>query len=103
MPNSTPILDYLWIIPALPLLGAAINGLFGAKWPNKIVNIVAIGSTGLSFLAALEAVREFFANGQVLVHKEFFTWIAAGNFRGDASGASSSIEPKRRSASRKDS
>src|SRR2546422_811581 len=54
-----PILDYLWIIPLLPLLG----------------------STGLSFLFALEAVREFFESGQVLFRKEFFTWIAAGNFR----------------------
>src|SRR6266852_3915680 len=49
----------LGIIPALPLLGSAINGLFGKKWPNKIVNAVAVGSTGLSFFAALEAVREF--------------------------------------------
>jgi NADH-quinone oxidoreductase subunit L len=76
-----PMLEYLWIIPLLPLLGSAVNGLFGAKWPNEIVNGVAIGSTGLSFLCALEAVREFFASGQVLFHKEFFTWIAAGNFR----------------------
>jgi NADH-quinone oxidoreductase subunit L len=76
-----PMLEYLWIIPLLPLLGSAVNGLFGAKWPNKIVNGVAIGSTGLSFLCALEAVREFFESGQVLFHKEFFTWIAAGNFR----------------------
>jgi len=76
-----PILEYLWIIPLLPLLGSATNGLFGAKWPNKYVNIAAIGSTGLSFLFALEAVREFFDSGQVLFRKEFFTWIAAGNFR----------------------
>jgi len=76
-----PMLEYLWIIPLLPLLGAAVNGLFGAKWPNKFVNIVAIGSTGLSFLGALEAVREFFESGQKLFHREFFTWIAAGNFR----------------------
>ncbi len=76
-----PMLEYLWIIPLLPLLGATVNGLFGAKWPNKLVNVVAIGSTGLSFLCALEAVREFFESGQVLFHKEFFTWIAAGNFR----------------------
>src|SRR5262249_7733157 len=58
MPNQ-PILEFLWIIPLLPLLGAAINGLFGAKWPNKIVNTVALSATGLSFAAALEAVREF--------------------------------------------
>jgi NADH-quinone oxidoreductase subunit L len=76
-----PILEYLWIIPLLPLLGSAINGLFGATWPNKYVNIAAIGSTGLSFLLALGAVREFFDSGQVLFRKEFFTWIAAGNFR----------------------
>jgi NADH-quinone oxidoreductase subunit L len=76
-----PMLEYLWIVPLLPLLGSAVNGLFGAKWPNKTVNGVAIGSTGLSFLCALEAVREFFESGQMLFHKEFFTWIAAGNFR----------------------
>ncbi len=78
---STPILDYLWIIPLLPLLGAAINGLFGKGWPNKIVNTVALGSTGLSFLAACEAVREFIAGGQQPFRKEFFDWIVAGSFR----------------------
>jgi len=78
---STPILDILWIIPLLPLLGAATNGLFGKKWPNKIVNTVALSATGLSFAAALEAVREFFEQGQKLVHKEFFDWIVAGSFR----------------------
>jgi NADH-quinone oxidoreductase subunit L len=79
-----PMLEYLWIVPLLPLLGSAVNGLFGAKWPNKIVNGVAIGSTGLSFLCALEAVREFFdyfAQNHQPFHKAFFTWIAAGNFR----------------------
>ena len=54
-----PILENLWIIPLLPLLGSAINGLFGAKWSKTIVNSVALGSTGISFLCAVEAVREF--------------------------------------------
>jgi len=53
------ILENLWIIPLLPLLGSAINGLLGAKWPKNYVNAVALGSTGLSFACALEAVREF--------------------------------------------
>jgi NADH-quinone oxidoreductase subunit L len=78
-----PILNYLWIIPALPLLGSAINGLFGSKWPNKIINAVAVGSTGLSFLAALEAVREFthLAPENIPWVQQYFTWIIAGNFR----------------------
>src|SRR5215470_18170315 len=87
MPNQ-PILENLWIIPLLPLLGATINGFFGAKWPNKIVNTVALSATGFSFAAALEAVREFVTyvapTGQTF-RKEFFDWIftgaAAGNFR----------------------
>jgi NADH-quinone oxidoreductase subunit L len=76
-----PILDHLWIIPLLPLLGSAINGLLGGKWPNKIVNSVALGATGLSFAFALESVREFLGpNGQALVHNHYFDWISAGKF-----------------------
>src|SRR6267142_19217 len=79
-----PMLEYLWIVPLLPLLGSAINGRLGAKWPNQIVNWVALGSTGLSFACALEAVREFsdyFAQNHQPFHKAFFTWISAGDFR----------------------
>src|ERR1700692_1708505 len=76
-----PILEYLWIIPLLPLLGSAINGLFGAKWSKAVVNSVALGSTGVSFLCAVEAVREFLAGGSQPFRKEFFDWIVAGNFR----------------------
>src|ERR1700746_1540412 len=78
------ILDHLWIIPLLPLLGAAINGLFGHKWPNSIVNTVALSSTGISFACALEAVREFlgyYAQTGHAFRREFFDWIMAGNFR----------------------
>ncbi|HVO58482.1 MAG TPA: NADH-quinone oxidoreductase subunit L [Dongiaceae bacterium] len=78
------ILDHLWIVPLLPLLGAAINGLFGVKFPNKVVNTVALSATGLSFLAAVEGVREFldyFAQTGQPFQKAFFDWIVAGNFR----------------------
>jgi NADH-quinone oxidoreductase subunit L len=78
-----PILEHLWIIPLLPLLGATVNGIFGRTWPNKIVDSVAVGATGLSFLAALEAVREFFllSPEQIPWVKQYFSWIEAGNFR----------------------
>jgi NADH-quinone oxidoreductase subunit L len=78
-----PILDHLWIIPLLPLLGSAVNGLLGGKWPNKIVNSVALGATGLSFLASVKAVREFtqLSPEQIPWVQKYFTWIAAGTFR----------------------
>jgi NADH-quinone oxidoreductase subunit L len=77
------VLNYLWVIPALPLLGAALNGLFGRDWPKRWVDIVALSSTGFSFAAALELIREFFLlrPDQVPWTKSYFTWIAAGNFR----------------------
>jgi NADH-quinone oxidoreductase subunit L len=79
-----PILDHLWIIPLLPLLGSAINGLLGGKWPNKIVTSVALGSTGLSFAFAVEAVREFLTlppDKLPFAPQHYFDWIVAGNFR----------------------
>jgi NADH-quinone oxidoreductase subunit L len=77
------ILEHLWIIPLLPLLGATVNGLLGRNWSNKVVNTVAIGATGISFLAALEAVREFsqLAPQQIPWVQQYFSWIAAGEFR----------------------
>ncbi len=78
-----PILEHLWIIPLLPLLGSAINGLFGGGWRNKIVNWVGVGATGMSFAAAVEAVREFWQLPAEKVPwvQQYFTWITAGSFR----------------------
>src|SRR6202008_3195583 len=79
-----PILENLWIIPLLPLLRSAVNGLFGSQWPNKRVHWVALGSTGLSFACALEAVREFlgyYAMEHRAFTKPFLDWIIAGSFR----------------------
>ena len=77
------VLDYLWIIPALPLLGAALSGLFGQNWPKRWVDIIGVGSTGLSFAAVLELFREFsqLPASQIPWTKSYFTWIAAGSFR----------------------
>ncbi len=79
------ILDQLWIIIALPLVGSAINGLFGRKFPKSVVNSVAIGALTLSFLCAVEAVREFtlLPAGQIPFIKQYFTWIHAGIFQVD--------------------
>ncbi|MGA8221889.1 MAG: NADH-quinone oxidoreductase subunit L [Candidatus Acidiferrales bacterium] len=79
------LLNQLWIILALPLAGAAVNGLFGKKWPKSAVNSVAIGSVSLAFLAVAELVREFsqLAPDQIPWVKDYFTWMMAGTFRVD--------------------
>ena len=77
-----PILENLWVIPLLPLIGAALNGLLGSKWSKSLVNSVALGSTGISFICAIEAVREFLGYYEADHHafvKQFFDWIVAYN------------------------
>ncbi len=49
------------------------------------INAVALGSTGLAFLATCELFREFrqLGAGQIPWTHSYFTWIAAGTFRAD--------------------
>jgi NADH-quinone oxidoreductase subunit L len=80
-----PVLTYLWILPLLPLLGAAANGIFGRGWKKSIVSAVALSSTTLAFLAAVELVREFMAlpANQIPWTRTYFPWISAGGLRAD--------------------
>ncbi|HKS67921.1 MAG TPA: NADH-quinone oxidoreductase subunit L [Candidatus Acidoferrales bacterium] len=79
------ILHHLWIILLLPLAGAALNGVLGAKWPKAAVNAIGIGSVSLSFLCVLELIREFVHLGasQVPYFQKYFNWISAGRFNVD--------------------
>src|SRR5579863_5423665 len=81
------VLNHLWIIPLLPLLGAAVNGIFGRRWPHVVTNSVALGATGLSFAAVVELFREFIHLAPVNIPRvqTYLPWIAAGNFRADFS------------------
>ncbi len=41
---------YLWLIPVLPLIGAAINGLFGKRFSRQTVSAIALGFSGAAFV-----------------------------------------------------
>jgi NADH-quinone oxidoreductase subunit L len=71
---------YLWMIPALPLLGAAWNGLAGRKRSERSVAVVAIGSVALSFFMAMRASLLL---GTAPVLKPHVPWVAAAGFRAD--------------------
>ena len=70
----------LWIIPLLPALGAAINGLLGKRFSRAVVNSVALGSTALSFLWALKTVFAFLGNGSQPITETYGVWIRSGLF-----------------------
>src|SRR6201995_5689809 len=71
----------LWVIPLLPLIGAAINGLFGRRFKNAIVTAVALLFTAASFLWAARAVWTLWPGGNTPYIDPFLIpWIKAGSF-----------------------
>jgi NADH-quinone oxidoreductase subunit L len=70
----------LWIIPLLPALGAAVNGLLGKRFSKTTVNAIALGSTGLSFLWALRTAWAFLAGGSQPLLSEYGAWLRIGDF-----------------------
>src|ERR1700716_973546 len=73
---------HLWVIPLLPLVGAAINGLFGRRFKNAMVSSIALLFTAASFGWAAWAVWTVWpGSGISLPHIETLaTWITAGTF-----------------------
>jgi NADH-quinone oxidoreductase subunit L len=72
----------LWLIPILPLAGAAINGFFGKKSSRQAVTAVALFFSGAAFAMALSVAVRF--SSLSLPYQEFFAhWIRSGNFTAD--------------------
>jgi len=73
---------HLWLIPLLPLIGSAVNGLFGRRFPRRTVAAVALAFCGAAFAMALWVAIQF--SSVTVPHVEFLaTWIRAGNFQAD--------------------
>ena len=69
------------LVPLLPLLGFAINGLLGKKIPGKISGIIASLAVFLSFCISLGIFFELNASSQKSQVVDLFTWIASGNMQ----------------------
>src|ERR1043166_3610941 len=77
---------YIWLVPLLPLVGAAINGIFGRwfRFSEKLIGGIAVGTVALSFLISLAAVYSYGFSGNAQWPNPYistqgsFTWIPAG-------------------------
>src|SRR6266571_2206148 len=80
---------YIWLVPLLPLIGAAINGIFGRwfRFPEKLIGGIAVGSVALSFLISIAAISSYgFSNNSLWPNpyvstQTAFTWIRGGAVR----------------------
>ncbi len=76
------ILDYIWLIPALPLLAFAINGLFG-RVLKKASGLISVALVGITFLLAIVAFIDVANRPEHSPAFEYtlYTWIPSGDFR----------------------
>ena len=78
------MLDYVWLIPVFPLLGAAIQLFVGRRLSKNAVSAVSVGLPGLAFLWALGCFIQFLGLPEDSHHvfiKNLYTWLPAGPFR----------------------
>jgi len=82
--NSSPNFN-LWLIPILPLVGAAINGIFGKRFPRNLVSTIALVFPGAAFAYALWVVSQFagLPQSQIPHIERLFPWIQAGSLQVD--------------------
>ena len=72
----------LWLIPILPLAGAAINGFFGKKSSRTAVSTIGLVFSGAAFAWALWVALRF--SSVDLPYQEYIAhWIRSGNFSAD--------------------
>lgn len=72
-------MDFLWLIPALPLAGFLVLSLNTRRLPRKAAGILGTGVVGASFLLALAAGAAFLKNPEPFT-QTLWTWMSAGNF-----------------------
>jgi NADH-quinone oxidoreductase subunit L len=70
----------LWLIPVLPLAGAALNGLWGRRFSKTVVNAIAIGSVLLSLFWVVKTLLGLGALEQPYVER-YYTWIQSGTLQ----------------------
>jgi NADH-quinone oxidoreductase subunit L len=103
---------YIWLVPLLPLAGAAINGLFGRKFrfSERLIGGIAVGSIALAFLVTLSAVYSYAFSSQAIWPAPYvtsqdgafkFTWIPGGAVRQTLGDAERSAAESNEAAAKK--
>jgi NADH-quinone oxidoreductase subunit L len=72
----------LWLIPLLPLAGAAINGFLGKKSSRKAVTTIALFFSGAAFVWALWVALRF-SSLELPYHEFLAHWIRITGFSAD--------------------
>jgi len=74
--------NYLWLIPLVPLFGAVINGFLGKRLSKGVIGVIAAGSVATSFAISLGAFLQMLGTAEenLPIVRNYFTWIRSGSF-----------------------
>ena len=73
----------LWLIPVLPLAGAAINGFLGKRSSRTAVSTIGLVFPGAAFAWALSVALRFSSLPQIPYQEYISHWIRSGSFSAD--------------------
>ncbi len=81
------VLEHYWILILFPLVGAAINGILGRRFPHPVIAWLSCSMVALSFLVALLSFFNFIRlpEDQRIIPYHLYTWIQSGNFVSEVS------------------
>ncbi len=71
--------DYIWLIPAVPLLAAAVNFVAGRRLPDRFTGWFAVACVAASWVVSL-IVSAQVLEGQRLDYN-LYTWVPSGSFQ----------------------
>jgi NADH-quinone oxidoreductase subunit L len=75
---------YLWLVPILPLAGAAVNGFFGRRSSKKAITAIALIFCGAAFFMAL-LIAASFSSVSAPYYFNLAHWLRSGSFQVDFS------------------
>jgi len=77
------MIEYIWLIPLLPLIGFVINGILGRRLGKGLVSWIGCGTIGVSFLISVKILFELLSlpAEQRIIERVVFPWIYSGLFK----------------------
>jgi NADH-quinone oxidoreductase subunit L len=76
--------SYLWVVPLLPLAGAALNGFFGRSLTKKAISAIALVFCGAAFFMAV-VLAAGFSSASAPYSCDLAHWLRSGSFQVDFS------------------
>ncbi len=69
----------IWLVPAFPLIGCILNGLFGKFFGKRFVSFVGPLAVGFAFLQSLVLFFTMLNTEGHVLHETLYTWMETGS------------------------